>query len=341
MERFSTRFLVIGLGSMGKRRIRNLFHLGYKNIIGFDIREDRRKEVSNLFGIETVSDFTYAVDGSKPDVFIISVPPDKHHFYIQTAFEKNIHFFVEASVLDSGYSDFVKLAGAKDIVAAPSCTLCFHPAIARITEFVRSGELGKISSILYHSGQYLPDWHTYEKVSDYYVSQKDTGGAREIVPFELSWITNSFGLPKSIAGVYKKTIDIEGAAKIDDTYVAIMEFPEFILNLTVDVVSRAATRKLTVNGSKKQLYWNWDDGKIQVFEPATGEWKSYDYEVMPSKEGYNRNITEQMYIDEVQCFLDAINSKRPFPNSLEHDWKVLRVLYGLEKSYQERKMIDL
>ena len=29
-------FLVIGLGSMGKRRIRNLKSLGYNNIIGFD-----------------------------------------------------------------------------------------------------------------------------------------------------------------------------------------------------------------------------------------------------------------------------------------------------------------
>ena len=37
--------LVVGLGSMGKRRIRNLIKLGFKNIIGFDPRLDRRVEV--------------------------------------------------------------------------------------------------------------------------------------------------------------------------------------------------------------------------------------------------------------------------------------------------------
>lgn len=341
MEPYSSKFLVVGLGSMGKRRIRNLFHLGFRNIVGYDPREDRRKEVEGLFGIETVTDIESALNTLKPDALIISVPPDKHHVYMQAAFDKNIHFFVEASVIDLGYSDFVRLAETKKIIAAPSCTLCFHPAIIKITELVLSGELGKISSFLYHSGQYLPDWHSYEKVSEYYVSRKETGGAREIVPFELAWITNSFGFPKSITGVYKKTIDIEGAEEIDDTYLSILEFPDFVLNLTVDVVSRSATRKLTINGSKKQLYWNWDDAKIQISNPATGGWEAFEYEVLPSKEGYNKNITEQMYIDEVRCFLDAISLKRPFPNSLRQDWKVLQVLYGLERSYQERKTIDL
>ena len=38
------KFLVIGLGSMGKRRVRNLLANGEKSIFGFDLREDRRKE---------------------------------------------------------------------------------------------------------------------------------------------------------------------------------------------------------------------------------------------------------------------------------------------------------
>lgn len=37
-------FLVVGLGSMGKRRIRNLQYLKAGEIIGFDLREDRCQE---------------------------------------------------------------------------------------------------------------------------------------------------------------------------------------------------------------------------------------------------------------------------------------------------------
>ena len=43
-------FLVIGLGSMGKRRVRCLQTLQIKDIIGFDLREDRRLEAKNKYG---------------------------------------------------------------------------------------------------------------------------------------------------------------------------------------------------------------------------------------------------------------------------------------------------
>ena len=40
----SLKILVVGLGSMGKRRIRNLQHLNQNDVIGFDPRDDRCKE---------------------------------------------------------------------------------------------------------------------------------------------------------------------------------------------------------------------------------------------------------------------------------------------------------
>ena len=42
---------VIGLGSMGKRRIRNLIQLGFDDIVGYDLRHDRVEEVQNLYPV--------------------------------------------------------------------------------------------------------------------------------------------------------------------------------------------------------------------------------------------------------------------------------------------------
>jgi prephenate dehydrogenase len=50
-------FLIVGLGSMGKRRIRNLRFNGEEKIIGFDIRIDRRKETETKYNIQTNDDF--------------------------------------------------------------------------------------------------------------------------------------------------------------------------------------------------------------------------------------------------------------------------------------------
>jgi predicted dehydrogenase len=334
-------FLVIGLGSMGKRRIRNLKSLGYNNIIGFDKRLDRIKETKNLYSIGAFGDINEIIEKNKIESFIISVPPDAHHLYMKLAITLNIPAFIEASVLDTDLDSIISESREKDILLAPSCTLLFHPAIKKISEIIKSKELGNISNYLYHSGQYLPDWHSYEKVSEYYVSKKETGGGREIVPFELTWITILLGIPKRVVGFFKKTIEIEGATNIDDTYNLLMDYGNNIFNLSVDVVSRYATRRLVINGDKKQLYWNWDENVIKIFDPANHVWESQNYEIAEAQNGYNKNITEQMYIDEMGSFISAIKKETVFPNSLEHDKAVLNLLYSVEKSDISNNIITL
>ena len=85
------KFLIIGLGSMGKRRIRNLLYHGIKkeNIFGFDIRRDRNEESEKKFGIKTFKTFNNALNKSNPDVYIISTPADKHYIYIKVTGEES------------------------------------------------------------------------------------------------------------------------------------------------------------------------------------------------------------------------------------------------------------
>ncbi len=333
------KFLIIGLGSMGKRRIRNLQYLGYSKIFGFDLNEDRRQEAVNKYGITTIENFDN-VASLEVDVLIISVPPDKHHIYMLKSIELNKPCFVEASVVDYSFNELISLSEKNKVFIAPSSTMYFHPAIKKIKSIIEEKIIGLTTNISYHSGQYLPDWHTYEKVKDFYVSQKETGGAREIVPFELTWITKIFGFPSSVFGCVKKTIEIEGAELIDDTYVGVLDYESFILSLTIDVTSRVATRKLLINGSKGQLIWDWNNNFISVYTPANG-WNNIEFEMLAAEEGYNKNITEQMYIDELSCFIAGILDCQVYVNTLTDDHAVLKVLYAIEESSNSRKTILL
>lgn len=321
------KFLVVGLGSMGKRRVRCLKALGHQDIVGCDIKNERRDETERLYGIKTVESLD-KLDLSDVDAFIISVPPDRHLDFMKIAVERNKPAFVEASVVIDGLEEINQDALKKQVLIAPSCTLRFHPAIKDIKQIVQSGKYGEFTNFSYHSGQYLPDWHPWEKVTDYYVSQKDTGGGREIVPFELTWIIDILGYPEKVSCFFGKTMDV--GAQIDDTYALALRFKRGFGTLLIDVASRYAVRSLVLNMERAQIVWRWDEATVNVYEADNQRWIAYKQKEASAHEGYNKNIIEDMYIEELGSFVNAAQGKGRFPSTLANDIEVLKVLYRAE-----------
>ncbi len=306
---------------MGKRRIGNLRSLGYSEIAGFDIREDRRKEAENLFGINTVSDLDLLSDF---DSVIISTSPDMHTKYIRSAIEKGKPCFVELSLLIQELPELDRMARLKGVLIAPSCTFRFRPAIKRIKEIVESRDYGKITNFTYHSGQYLPDWHPWENVKDFFVSKKETSGCKEILSFELRWLTDVMGKPENIFSCRKKTGDFD--LDMDDTYAINMVFNDHMGVIMVDVVSRFATRSLIVNLEKAQIRWNCEDSAVRLYDAENRKWICYDEREAAALTGCNAEIAENMYIEEMRAFVEAVEGVKPFPITLGEDIEILHMV---------------
>ena len=322
------RFLVIGLGSMGKRRVRCLQSLGYKNIVGFDLREDRRNEAHKQYNIETTDSLT-GVSLSDIEAFIISTPPDMHLQYAKLAIDNGKPAFIEASVIIEEVRE-IKSYNKNNTFLAPSCTLRFHPMIKDITAIIKSGKYGKITNFSYHSGQYLPDWHPWEKVTEFYVSNRITGGGREIVPFELTWIVDTIGWPVDVKGLFEKTIDF--GPDIEDSYAFVLKYEGMVGSMIVDVAARYATRSLIINMELGQIKWNWDEGCFYLYESEPGRWIKYNQPEVNAAAGYNKNIGEEMYINEIKSFIAGIQERSVYPNSIDDDIKILEILNKIEKS---------
>ena len=320
-------FFIAGLGSMGKRRIRCLNTLGHENIVGFDMREDRRKEAIKKHGIKTVEKVE-DVDFDTIDAIIISTPPDKHLDYVRLAIQKNKPSFVEASVILEGLTDSRLAAEDKGLLIAPSCTLRFHPAVKKIKKIVEGGQYGKVTNFSYHCGQYLPDWHSWEKVTDYYVSRKEVSACREIVPFELTWIVDILGPVENGIAFYGKTMDV--GADVDDTYAITLQFKECYGTMIVDVVSRSAVRSLLLNMELGQIKWDWTNNYIKLFCSKNETWKEIEVSNGKAADGYNPNIIEEMYIEELETFITATEKKELWPNTLCDDIDILKTLHKLE-----------
>ena len=325
------KFLVIGLGSMGKRRVRNLQALGFSDVAGFDLSEDRRIESAEKYGIAVYSDFSGAINDYKPEAFVISTSPEHHMTYAWAAFERGLSCFIEASVVDAErILKLHKLIEDTPVLMAPSCTMRHFPGPKKVKELILSGKIGRPLNVNYQSGQYLPDWHPWENIEDFYVSKRETGGCREIVPFELTWLNDVFGKSKPLACAKAKLTDMN--ADIDDIYHCLLRYPEGVMaNVTVEVISRPqATRELRVLGSEGEIVFSADENCVRYTNIDNPDWIRFDLGGGTVEAGYIN--PEEPYISEMKDFTDAVikGDKSLYPNTLLDDYEILQTLYKLE-----------
>jgi len=316
---------VIGLGSMGKRRVRNLKKNGETEIFGFDNRKDRAEEVQKLYGITTFTKFEDALK-ENPEVLVISCPPDKHMEYAYYAAEHNIHFFTEVNT-DSKEKiiELIQKINGKKIVAAPSCTMRFHPCVNVIKELVDKKTIGKPLLLTYHSGSNLEDWHPWEKISDYYVGKKETGGGRDQIMFELEWIKWILGDVRSVRALTTKLSQME--ADIFDVYDLILEFENnSVANVLVDMIQRPPNRILRIVCENGIIHWDWMSHMVKVYNALEKKWME-----IPEREGYDAFPVEEMYEAEMRQFLKAVKGEENYPTTFENEIKLIETMYKAEK----------
>jgi len=326
------KFLVVGLGSMGKRRIRNLMALGEKEIAGFDIRADRRKEAVEKYGIRVYDgDLHHVIDLDRPDALIISTGPAEHMTVATIACDHQLHCFIEASVT---HADRVRQLADRTrgtaLVVAPSCTMLYYPGPQIVRRLIQQEAIGQPLTFVYHTGQYLPDWHPWEDIQSYYVSKRDTGGCREIVPFELTWLNAMFGTPAPLTSVVTKLSDID--ADIDDVYMFVLQYPRRLLgSVVIEVLSRPkATRELRIVGTRGIIVLSADENVVRYVTIDSEQWTRIPLHEGTKERGYIN--PEEPYIAEMNDFRTAVRLKDPqqFPNSLLQDYEVLKILETIE-----------
>jgi len=318
-------FFIVGLGSMGKRRIRNLRVNGEENIIGFDIRIDRRKEAETKYNIQTIDDFKI-LSPDDFDVLIISTSPEAHGDYIRFALEHKKHFFVEHPTTDDGYEDIFE-HNHLDIIKFPSCTFLFYEPIKMIKKILDEDAIGNILAFQYHMGQYLPDWHPWEDYREVYFSNKETSACREMLPFELIWLNWLMcSQVEDISGTITKTSNLDMDA--EDIALATLKYKNGIYgNVIIDVISRKPFRTLRILGSNGVLEWERFEHIIRLYDATT---KTSSLLPVPKGNPESNYVNEEeMYNDEIKAFLHAIYGQATYPHTFEENLVNLQALFHL------------
>lgn len=323
------RIIVVGLGSMGKRRIRLLKKISNDiEIFGVDTNEQRREVVKMEYGIKVYEDLEQALLNENVECAVVSTAPISHAKIINQCLKANVNVFTELNLVDEMYDENVKLAEENGLCLFLSSTFLYRDEVEYIMKRVNNTS-SKINYI-YHIGQYLPDWHPWESFKDFFVNDKRTNGCREIFAIELPWIIKTFGDIVSYQVIKNKntTLPID----YNDNYLVLVEHKDGDKGvLAVDVVSRKAVRNLEIFG--EDIYLFWDGSPTGLFEYDYNEKKNINiqlYDRIDTMEGYSSFVIENAYQQELETFLKVVRGEGKSRYSFVEDKKILALIDCIE-----------
>lgn len=324
------KILVVGLGSMGKRRIRNLQALAIEDVIGFDERSDRCRESQEKYGVQVFAGFEAAL-AQQPDALVISTPPNRHRVYALQAAQAGKSFFSECNFLSSEVEDLLAIEEDDKLVAAPSFTMPHHPAIKILRQLLAEGTVGCPLFFTYHLASYLPQWHPWEDYRQVYYAQPQTPGCKEMVAFELTWLTWLFGRIRKVVAVKGKVSSLE--TPIDDIYQIVLEFECGLRgSLLVEVVSGHHDRHLELYGTEGTITWESAKELVQLYDLKTKKHRDFPEPIMTSAPGYNSKTHEEMYIEEMNDFVKALRGEKKYPYSFHQEKEICELVAAIDRS---------
>lgn len=320
--------IVIGLGSMGRRRIRLMRALNNANlkIIGVDISPMRRKTVAEEFGITTEENIVLAVGKYNPSIAFVCTSPASHEKIVLQCIEYGMHIFSEINLLSSWYDKAIGKAVKKNVKLFMSSTFLYRKEI----EYIINAATNDTVNYIYHSGQYLPDWHPWESYKDFFVSNKKTNACREILAIELPWIVRAFGEIESMHVLKGKnsSLDID----FNDNYMIAIKHEKGNKGIFCqDIISRNGLRRLEMYSERQHLFWDGTPQSLLEYDITNKELVNVKlYKNFEQLSDYNANIVEDAYKEEVKEFFEFLTGHVAPRYSFAEDKKILELIDGIE-----------
>ncbi|WP_026207238.1 Gfo/Idh/MocA family protein [Butyricimonas synergistica] len=324
------KIIVIGLGSMGKRRIRLMSEHKEVELFGIDRQESRCVEVKEKFGITCYNSIDEACKVQDIEAAIISTSPLSHASIIKECLEYNLHVFTEINLVQDGYKENIALAKAMGKVLFLSSTFLYRKETQCIIKKVHEATCPL--NYIYHVGQYLPDWHPWESYNNYFIGNPKTNGCREIMAIDLPWIVTAFGPIKDVKALKSKNTELN--IQYDDNYLIMLEHKNGTKGVfAVDVIARKPYRHIDVYGEQLQLSWNGTPDSLNEYDIENKQEVNITFEdASEYVEGYATFITENPYREELNAYFKQIVDRNFHPAwDFEKDKVVLDWIDVIEK----------
>lgn len=329
------KYLIAGLGSVGRRHMRNLVALGETDIVLYRTHKATLPD-DELAGYPVETDFAEALKKHKPDAVIVSNPTSLHLDVAIPAAEAGCAILLEKPIAASmervdDLQKAVKKSGSKVLVAFQ---FRFHPGMVKTRQLIENGEIGRVVSANVHFGEYLPAWHPWEDYRKGYAALSTMGGgvvATQCHSLDyLPWLVGK--RVEAVWGFAAKLSDLEVDA--DDTAKVALRFEGGALgSLHLDYNQQPPEHEFRIIGTNGTIKWNLVDGAARIYRTEKKEW-----EVFPLPEGWERNV---MFQEQTKHFVDIVKGTAEPSCPLEDGIQVQKIISSVHESQKTGKLISL
>jgi predicted dehydrogenase len=322
--------LVVGAGSVGRRHAGNLAALGCR-IAAVDPRADRRQEIEGAVAAYPTLAEALAAGGF--DAAAVCSPNAFHVEQALAALDAGLPVLLEKPAA-TDLAGAARLAARLRAPAAPPLLLGYTwrwwPPLARLRELLAAGAVGRIRHVQMVMSAHLADWHPWEPLADFFMSDASLGGGALLD--ESHWIDLLlwlFGMPADLAGDVDRISGLEITA--DDNVDILLRYPDGMrAHIHLDLYGRPHRKSIRCVGEAGTLLWSESPNRIAVGRHAEAHWEEEMFSCA-------RN---DMFMAVAQAFLRVLDGAPP-ACGIDDGLKVMRVIEAVRQSGAQGRRVAL
>ncbi len=339
------KFLIAGLGSIGRRHFRNLIALDERDIV---LLRTRKATLPNdeLAGYPVETDLTEALQKHKPDAVVVANPTSLHLDIAIPAAEAGCHILLEKPVSHSlerldVLQKTAERMGSKILVGFQ---FRYHPTLNKARQLIQSSALGKILTVHAHWGEYLPQWHPWEDYRQSYAARAELGGGVIVtLTHPLDYLRYLLGDVDSLwsfnSHISPLDVDVDDVAEIG------LKFANGAIGgVHVNYFQRPPVHRLEIVGTNGTLRWDNADGILYFYKMPASFGSYSDQPPAPVVDtfhltaGFERN---QLFVAQTRHFIEVVRGESEPVCSLEDGVMALRLALAAYESQEKGQVIKL
>ncbi|MCJ7841355.1 Gfo/Idh/MocA family oxidoreductase [Lederbergia sp. NSJ-179] len=309
------RIAIIGLGSIGRRHLKNMVNVLTERGATFSIdiiRSNKGKELeSDISPMINQIYYSHKLVPSNYDVIFITNPTHQHYQTIQIYADKTKHMFIEKPVFDQPHMNVDSLGLKRDHIYYVACPLRYSEIIQYLKENL---DIEHVYSARVICSSYLPDWRPDVDYRKIYSAHKDQGGGVALdMIHEWDYLCYLFGYPKKVLNIKGKFSNLEINSEDISLYIA--EYSKMTTEVHLDYFGRHPLREIQIFMEDEVIIGDFIKNELRFLKKDT---------VHKFKQQ-----TNDIYHKEMDHFFDMIENKATNFNNVTDAVNTLRVVNGV------------